>query len=147
MHMHTAPYNTVRHYIQSYRIRHCLKLHHQIIPCVTDSCCLYNQVQNVFLLVNIWFDEKFAINCQIWTIQTPRRHTHTAQAIQKRKSQVLACTIVPNHTIQVSSKVQWNFRHPRVRVNTHLSNPISYIQSAIVTTTACTSQAKRIEQA
>jgi len=41
MQIHPAPppHNIVRHYIQSYRIRHCfLKLHyHQIIPCVTGS--------------------------------------------------------------------------------------------------------------
>ena len=149
-----SPHNTVRHYIQSYRIRHCLKLLHQIIPCVTGSLCFIRleflfvrSSPKVFLRVNMWFDETFAMNCQIWTIQTPRRHTHIAQTILKRKSRAMASTIVPTHTIQVRSKVQRIFRHPRVRVNTHLSNPISYIQSTIVTTTACTSQAKTLEQA
>ena len=72
MQFHSAPHNTVRYYIQSFRIRHCLNLHHQIVPCVTGSLslyvsnsCLFDQVQNVFRQVKILFDETFAMNCQI----------------------------------------------------------------------------------
>jgi len=50
--MHAAPHNTVRHYILIYRIRHCFKLHYQIIQCVRASLrfivwnsCLYDEVQ------------------------------------------------------------------------------------------------------